>query len=108
MESWRSDINVLGHNVLQYLFDRYEGEFKTTKSLREGPEILLGAELGNRFKYRHQMEEYIRYFDWDFLVGSAHAIDGFGIASKRGLGYFEAKSEQESPMGAILTGSRSS
>jgi len=75
--------------------DRYEGEFKTTKSLREGPEILLGAELGNRFKYRHQMEEYIRYFDWDFLVGSAHAIDGFGIASNRGLGYFEGKSEQE-------------
>jgi len=75
--------------------DRYEGEFKTTKSLREGPEILLGAELGNRFKYRHQMEEYIRYFDWDFLVGSPHAIDGFGIASNRGLGYFEGKSEQE-------------
>lgn len=75
--------------------DRYEGEFKTTKSLREGPEILLGAELGNRLKYRHQMEEYIRYFDWDFLVGSAHAIDGFGIASNRGLGYFEGKSEQE-------------
>ena len=76
-------------------FEKYEEEFKATASLKGGPEILVGAELGNRFNYRHQMEEYIRYFDWDFLTGSAHVVDGFGIAGNHGIGYFEGKSEEE-------------
>jgi histidinol-phosphatase (PHP family) len=72
---------------------KYRREFEEAASIKEGPEVLLGIELGNRYNYRHHMEKYIRSFDWDYLAGSAHVVDNFGIAGDHGIGYFKDKSE---------------
>ncbi|MFH1760273.1 MAG: histidinol-phosphatase HisJ family protein [bacterium] len=72
---------------------KFEQEFELAKTLADGPEVLMGIEVGNRFNFLFHTMEYIKNFQWDMLVGSAHVVDGFGIAGDHGIKYFHDKTE---------------
>ncbi|MDO5541409.1 MAG: histidinol-phosphatase HisJ family protein [Eubacteriales bacterium] len=56
-------------------------------------ELLFGIELGIEPQNKEFLENYVKSWDFDFVIGSSHIIDGFDPYYPA---YFEGRTEEES------------
>lgn len=56
-------------------------------------ELLFGIELGIEPRHRNFLKNYVSSWDFDFIIGSSHIIDGYDPYYPA---YFEGRSEEES------------
>lgn len=70
-------------DTFAYLQEKYRGQI----------ELLFGIELGIEPQHRHFLTEYARAWDFDFIIGSSHIVDGIDPYFPV---YFEKRPEEAS------------
>ena len=94
-----------------YLID-YHAYTREFQSLREryGGRIhmTLGVEVGLEVGYNHIVEDFVKSFDFDFVIGSTHVVDSMDLALDRDR-FFSGKTKAASYGGyleAVLENAR--
>ncbi|MCC8127268.1 MAG: histidinol-phosphatase HisJ family protein [Clostridiales bacterium] len=89
------DYDADSHGVRFYLdFDSYLSCLKDMQEeYRDKIRIDIGVELGLQYHIRSYLEDLLRKYSFDFIIGSSHFVDSYDLYYPE---FYEGKSERES------------
>ncbi len=70
-------------------FPSYLADIRRLKKEGSGPKILMGIEVDYLPKFSEQIANTLAEYDFDYVLGSVHFIDGWGIDDRRYIEFYK-------------------